>query len=86
MYCNVIFPPSWEGPDLGQALLARCEARGRAIAKERSDELVVTTYVAHDNEQGHEIVQGAGFRLVKVHYQMEQRLDGVLPAPHGPMG
>jgi ribosomal protein S18 acetylase RimI-like enzyme len=78
--------PSWDGLDLGQALLTRCEARGRAIAKDRSEDLVARTYVAHDNRQGHEIVQGAGFRLVMVHYQMEQRLDVPIPAPVWPEG
>lgn len=78
--------PSWKRLDLGQALLAWCEARGQEIATNRSENPVAVTYVAHDNRQGREIVQGAGFRLVKVHYQMEQRLDGPLPAPVWPDG
>jgi len=78
--------PSWEGLDLGQALLARCEARGQEITEDRSEGLVAKTYVAHDYQQGHEILQGAGFRLVMVHYQMEQRLDVPLPVPAWPEG
>jgi ribosomal protein S18 acetylase RimI-like enzyme len=78
--------PSWPTPDLGQALLARCKARGQEVAQGCSDDLVARTYIAHTNRQEREIVQRAGFSLAKYHLQMEVRLDGPPPAPAWPVG
>ena len=78
--------PLWEGLDLGRALLARCEARGQAIAREHTTDLIARTYVAHTNERNHETVQGAGFALTKYHFQMGIRLDRPPPAPVWPEG
>ena len=84
--CDLYVDPSWVGTELGQALLARCEARGQAIAQERGTDLVARTYVAHSNEHHHEIVQDAGFSLVQYHFQMGIRLDEPPPAPVWPAG
>jgi mycothiol synthase len=78
--------PSWAGRGIEQAILARCEARGQAIAQERATDLLARTYVAHTNERNHEIVQAAGFALTKYHFQMGVRLDGPPPAPTWPAG
>ena len=78
--------PLWEGLDLGRALLARCAARGQAVAQETTDDLVAKCYVPHANRRKHKIVQAAGFRLKKYHFQMGIRLDGPPPAPTWPAG
>jgi GNAT superfamily N-acetyltransferase len=72
--------PSWEGPDLGRALLARCMARGQATGA------VMRTYVPHTLRWNHEIVRDAGFRLIKYHFNMGIRLDAPPPAPVWPAG
>jgi len=80
--------PSWEDEDLGQALLARCEERGFSLAAERKGgvELVAKTYVAHVNQRDRNVVERAGFRPVKHHFNMQVQLDAPLPQPHWPEG
>jgi mycothiol synthase len=84
--CDLFVDPAWDGTDLGHALLARCVARGQEIARQESTELVARTYLAHTNRRMPEIVQGAGFRLVKYHFQMGIELDPPPPAPAWPEG
>lgn len=78
--------PSWEGPDLDQTILARCEARGQAMAQAGNERLVAKCYVPHTNRRKHEIMKRAGFYLVRYHFQMRIRLDGPPPAPIWPAG
>jgi mycothiol synthase len=78
--------PSWAGQGLEQAILARCEARGQAVAHARSEEMVAKCYVPHGNRLRRETVQAAEFRLVKYHFQMGIRLDGPPPSPIWPVG
>jgi GNAT superfamily N-acetyltransferase len=78
--------PAWVGQDLGRALLARCAARGEAIAREGNQALVAHAYVAPANHRERQIVEGAGFDLVQHHYQMQIELDASLPAPAWPAG
>jgi mycothiol synthase len=78
--------PSRAGQELDQAILARCEARGRVIAQACAEEMVAKCYVPHTSQRKHEIVRDAGFRLVKYHFQMGIRLDEPPPPPIWPVG
>ena len=84
--CELYVDPAWNALDLGQALLARCEARGQEIAQELTTDVIAHTYVAHTNERDHAIVASAGFHLAKYHFQMGIRLDESPPAPVWPAG
>jgi GNAT superfamily N-acetyltransferase len=55
--------PSWEGESLGLALLARCEERGPAFAREQgiSGEKLALAYAAHVNQRDRAVLEGAGF-------------------------
>jgi mycothiol synthase len=81
---DLYLDPRWEGQDLGDALLARCEARGVEIAQASGTALAAKCYVAHANQRLAEIATRAGFTLVTHHYQMEIRLDKPVPAPRWP--
>jgi mycothiol synthase len=78
--------PSWAELDLDRAILARCEARGQAVARACNQDLVARCYLPHANRRKHEIVEDVGFRLVKYHFQMGIRLDEPPPAPTWPAG
>ena len=82
----IVVDPSWAGRGLEQAILARCDARGQAVAHVCSEAMVAKCYVPHTNRRKHEIMQAAGFRLVKYHFQMGIRLDAPPPAPIWPVG
>jgi len=74
--------PALEGAELGGTLLARCMARGRALAPGKTAML----YVAHVNSRDSEILLRAGFRTTRYHFQMRIRLDGPLGEPRWPEG
>jgi mycothiol synthase len=82
--CDLYIDPSWEGAGLGKALLARCIARGQALARELDADVVARTYLAHSNRQLPQAVQDTGFKLTKYHFQMGIRLDAPLPVPVWP--
>jgi mycothiol synthase len=82
----IVVDPSWAGRGLDQAILARCEARGQAVAQACSEEMVAKCYVPHANWRQCEIVQAAGFRLVKYHFQMGMHLAEPPRAPIWPAG
>lgn len=78
--------PSWEDESLGQALLARCEARGAILAEGRGQlaEMVAYIYIAHANQRDRKIVEQAGFQLGRYHFNMQVQLDSPPPAPRWP--
>jgi mycothiol synthase len=80
--------PAWASEALGQALLARCEARGLALAQERGEtaEMMAQVYVPHVNQQERKIVEQAGFQPVKYHFNMQIQMDSPPPASHWPEG
>jgi mycothiol synthase len=80
--------PAWPGEELGQALLARCEERGLALVRARQEaaNVLAKTYPAHTDHRGLALVEQAGFRLVKHHFQMQVRLDPAPPQPRWPAG
>ena len=78
--------PTWAGRGLDRAILARCEARGQAVAGACSEGMVAKCYLPHASRRRHETVQAAGFRLVRYHFQMGIRLDGSPPSPVWPVG
>jgi mycothiol synthase len=82
----IVVDPSWAGLGLDQAILARCEARGQAVAQACSEEMVAKCYVSHASQRMHEVLQAAGFRRVKYHFQMGVRLNDPPPAPIWPAG
>jgi ribosomal protein S18 acetylase RimI-like enzyme len=84
--CDLYAEPEWRGPDLGRALLARCEARAREVAQELGQDVVVRTYVPHTNRRMRSLAKGAGYDLVRYHFQMGVRLNKPPPAPAWPAG
>jgi ribosomal protein S18 acetylase RimI-like enzyme len=80
--------PSWQREDLGQALVARCEERGLSLAQERQEttQVLARTYVAHTNQRDQELVERAGFRRVKYHFQMQVQMETPPPGPQWPAG
>jgi mycothiol synthase len=83
---DLYIDPAWEGQDLGQALLARCEVRGQAIAQKRGAEVVARMYIPHVNRRNRETVERAGLTFVKYRFEMRIRLDEPPPAPRWPDG
>lgn len=80
--------PTWEGPELGRALLARCEGRARSLLQVRGGQarVMTRTYLAHVNQQDAEIVKQAGFEAVKYHFQMYIDMKDVTAEPRWPAG
>lgn len=71
-----------DGAELGGTLLARCMARGRALAPDKT----AMVYSAHVNLRDREILLQAGFRTTRYHFQMRIALDGPLAEPRWPDG
>ena len=63
--------PSWESESLGRALLARCEERGPALAREggSTGKKVAKTYVAHVNQRDRAVAEQAGFQPGQYYFQ-----------------
>lgn len=80
-YMVHVDPPVGD-PELGGALLARCMARGRALAPGKT----ALAYIAHVNARDRETLLQAGFQTTRYHFQMRIRLDGALEAPAWPAG
>lgn len=80
--------PAWEGDDLSQALLAWCERRGAALAKEQGEaaEFTARTIVPHVNERHKRVVEQAGFGAGRYYFQMQLELDSPPPEPQWPEG
>ena len=80
--------PAWKEPDLGAALLERCETRARAwlASQPEQGEMTAKTYVAHINQRDLASVQMAGYNPVKYHFQMQIELSETLPEPRWPEG
>jgi GNAT superfamily N-acetyltransferase len=80
--------PSWEGDDLSQALLERCDARGLALARRRQYDagLVVRTYTGESNQRDRQTVERAGFEPALYHTQMQIEMAAPPPRPHWPAG
>jgi mycothiol synthase len=80
--------PGWEAPDLGIALLERCEQRGQMIAAETPEDRPtnVTCYCAHANRRDRQSLEASGFQLVKYHFQMQIRMESEMPPPRWPAG
>ena len=80
--------PTRGSEDLAQALLARCEQRGLAIAAEGEGEegVAAKIYVAHVNQRDRWLVERAGFRPGKHVSQMQIQMDSLPPVPDWPTG
>jgi ribosomal protein S18 acetylase RimI-like enzyme len=80
--------PSWEGEELGSALLARCEKRGVTFAAERgaASEVFARTFIAHVSQQDQGIAKEAGFEPGRYFFQMQIELAGELPEVEWPEG
>lgn len=74
------------GPALGQALLARCQARGAELARDGACQPLARLYVAHVNTADRALVEAAGFRPVQYHFQMRIHMDAPPPLPDWPAG
>jgi hypothetical protein len=80
--------PSWESPDLGIALLARCEQRSQQIPSkvQEAPPKHVTCYIAHTNARDRLSLEVTGFKLLKYHFQMQINLQETPLAPRWPAG
>jgi len=74
--------PALGGAALGSVLLARCMARGRALAPGK----IAVVDCAHVNERNRQILLQAGFRTTRYTFQMRTRLDAPLHEPRWPEG
>lgn len=73
---------------LGHALLSRCEVRGHILAQ-ASDERArskAATYVAQANQRDRQVVEEAGYQVIRHHFQMQIELDPPPAAPRWPAG
>lgn len=70
------------------ALLERCERRGELIAGGGGDDVPLTAriYLADTNNRDRSVVEQAGFKPVRYHFQMEASLAQPLPTPRWPEG
>jgi mycothiol synthase len=78
--------PEWPGDALGGDLLARCLARAREKAADRSTGLVARTFVAHSNGRGLALAREARMLPGRFIFQMAIDLDRRPPAPEWPVG
>ncbi|MBN1149336.1 MAG: GNAT family N-acetyltransferase [Anaerolineales bacterium] len=74
--------------ELGGALLERCQGRGRALARERSEQnwRKVVVYIAQVNQGNRRLLESAAFQAARHHFQMQIELDAPPAAPRWPDG
>jgi len=80
--------PLWGSDELRQALLERCEIRGRALSQERSEQdwSKAVVYAAEVNRSDRRLLENAGYRAIRHHFQMQIELDRPPTEPRWPGG
>ena len=78
--------PNWKHEGLNEILLSRCEVRGMEIWANSgsSSSTIAKTYVAKVNQRDVDIVEQAGFKFVKYHFQMRMQLHSMPIKPDWP--
>ncbi len=85
---DVYVDPSWHGAvqELGQDLMARCQARGAELARDEACQPLARIYLAHVNVAGRALAEAAGFRPVQYHFQMRIHMEAPPRPPEWPAG
>ncbi len=79
--------PAYDGEELRDHLLARCEARARAqMTDSEESDAVAKSIIAAGNTAGRQALAGAGFAPGKYYFQMQIVSDSLPPAPVWPEG
>jgi len=85
---ELVSDPAWEGEDLIQVLLARCEARGLELARGRGETTgtTVAAYTGDGNARDRRALEQTGFDIALYHVQMQIEIGAMLPEPSWPEG
>jgi len=85
---HVCVDPSWHraGQELGQDLLARCQARGAELARDEACQPLARMYIAHVNAAERAMAEAAGFRRVQYLFQMQIQMQAPPRPPAWPAG
>jgi mycothiol synthase len=80
--------PIWGSEALGHDLLRRCEQRGRLLAQVDAERIrsKAVTYVAQANQRDLQVVEDAGYQVIRHHFQMQIELESPPPTPRWPTG
>jgi mycothiol synthase len=86
LHYNVYVDPRWRASGLSAALLERCEQRAGELVRDGASGPTIRAFVAHVNERERALVESAGFRAVRYHFQMRSKLDRPPAPPEWPGG
>jgi mycothiol synthase len=78
--------PSWRESDVPRTLFAWCEGIPKTTRDSAAAGLGTIAYVSHVDWQGAQVLEEAGFRAERTHFNLQTQLDSNVKAPAWPAG